>query len=234
MENPNTNSASPATENYPHERDQELADLRGANLSLTQSLLNAHTSRNELKKSLEERDTEIASLRSEVADLRGANNSLQASLMREYTSCRGQAGRPNEPKPNLSTLGNGPPYVFRVVKVADLENERVAALNSAAEMHSRALEAEQTCYSLSDDLTNALEDLDEMTRFADEQVNYADQLDAEIEVIANDKANAEADKAKAEAENAVLRNVIPGLLGMIRRYRNMQPGLYRRIRDSIA
>ncbi|KAK6853823.1 hypothetical protein PG995_010635 [Apiospora arundinis] len=224
MENPNKNSASPATENYPNKRDQELTDLRGANLSLTQSLLNAHTSRNELKKSLEERDTEIAFLRSEVADLRGANNSLQASLMREYTSRRGQAGRPNKPKPNLSTL----------VKVADLENERVAALSSAAEMHSRALEAEQTCYSLSDDLTNALEDLDEMTRFADEEVNYADQLDAEIEVIANDKAKAEADKAKAEAENAVLRNVIPGLLGMIRRYRNMQPGLYRRIRDAIA
>lgn len=105
MENPNTNSASPATENYPNERDQELADLRGANLSLTQSLLNAHTSRNKLKKSLEERDIEIASLRSEAADLRGANNSLQASLMREYTSRRGQAGRPDEPEPNLSTLG---------------------------------------------------------------------------------------------------------------------------------
>ncbi|KAK6827426.1 hypothetical protein PG987_010767 [Apiospora arundinis] len=230
MENPSTLPSE-------RERNQKLADLRGANLFLTKKLLNAYASSNKQKKALEERDTELDLLRWKVSYLQGTVTCLDETLMREHALRRKLEKQPNESEANLEVSGTrdsplnpsdvfiwlyypGPPIVYRRVTVAELDKQRVAALESLDEIEARALEAEETCDTLRSEL-------DQKVQAVNQESDYNDWLEAENETLANDKA-------RAEAENAILRNTIPYLLGMIRRLQNLQPHLWRRIRDAIA
>ncbi|KAK7996604.1 cytochrome b-c1 complex subunit 9 [Apiospora arundinis] len=92
---------NPSTLPNERERDQELADLRGANLFVTKKLLNAYASSNEQKKAREERDTELDLLRWKVSYLQGTVTCLDETLMREHALRRELEKQPNDLEANL-------------------------------------------------------------------------------------------------------------------------------------